>query len=1160
MAKTWTIEVGGSARNYRRIKFQSKLKTNKPAKFEGTIQYNANVDYWDLVEIKRDGTVEFKGFVEIIDIKWDENGRYLYIAGRDTKVIPWKKYSDNFSNMHEDTKGFFGRVKAQDLLTFLLRTPKSDFDPDVYPNNKEGWGIDVSKFSDFTAVRTSVGDPNYTKLRRRGYGWRNSGDPFASDTDVVDAEISNVDWTTNGAAPYLDIEDDGNYIESNIADATAVYSFTDLPATVTSVERVHLTIVWRPDQTWWFWINSECDVYISPDGGTTWIYKGVFGARESPIKPNPWRHFTFDISDLINTVSKVNDCRIKLVNKSTTLTTNITQAYLSVGYTTGGTQETYDRFDVPFATETIVGIYVESRMDDESYPRDYKIVTVDNTKEDLSGYTEEDGNNHIALVGTDHIDFDAYQDEDAWLRYDYGADYFGTYFKHTFTVKVVTDPVPEDGIMAGVWCLSNRLDDLQGLHLSGTDEFVALEIYRDPADIINGGAPCFRLWEQDGASGQGSYSPELVEGTTYSVEIERIGTSLIAIIYVGSTVFYTCSLTLAGGNNYRYVMPAVTANDGSAEHTDIDIDDLIIEKETTLVTVTSNTYRDIIHSWTPQSMNHLRIKITSQDASHSWGISQVYVYKAESCDYRVYKEAGCTPTYAADQYISALSFDSAYTTALGPLNLPRGRLIDVINTIVEQCHSAHVPYEWWLALDANNTFHFKDQKGGSPAVSFVTGTNLGRVARTKEVSDTVQRVRIIGRGEGKRQEDVSSDWVEDVTAMGIVNSFYEDIVSKKSMVDKTMSELVAEIHLNEEGGPKDQPIITVNNDSYASMAYTTGDEVTVTDSLTGTSGLHRIYNITKEVTGDGEVVVIVVDTPERDDADEWAELYRRLKELEIGGVTAADWTGEADKEDKISQDVITTSFEKSAKNDEDNTKRDIKDPSWYMEPNPSGYTAPNDAFNAGPQARGTPAQYSYANGRGWVHTNEWMKILGPDAGNAVQTLLIELRGESGEEIDVYMRLNPKLVFEMKIYEDTGTPVQWYNGDYFDVGLANGATDKGYFFRVKASGGAVFKIYACWNETGTPADTQERLIRTITRNIKYRLEIITEDNNRLVIFNVYDIDQQQKYPPSVVRTNMDRNMLVRPLYMYLSANDDNSNPNVRAVVYVYKFRTEWEKVQ
>jgi len=37
-------------------------------------------------------------------------------------------------------------------------------------------------------------------------------------------------------------------------------------------------------------------------------------------------------------------------------------------------------------------------------------------------------------------------------------------------------------------------------------------------------------------------------------------------------------------------------------------------------------------------------------------------------------------------------------------------------------------------------------------------------------------------------------------------------------------------------------------------------------------------------------------------------------------------------------------------------------------------------------------------------------------------------------------------------------------------------------------------------------------------------------------------------------------MVRPLYMFMKAFDDNGNPNVRATIYIYKFRTEWEKVQ
>jgi len=1498
MTRTWTIEVGGSARNYKNIKIERKLEKTSPTVFSAVIKYYSGINYFDLVEIKRDGIVEWKGFIESIEIKWGDTERYLKVGGRDTSVILWKKWSENFVNTYEDMKGFFGNVNANELLKFLLRTPKSDFDPDAYPNNKEGWGIDLSRLGEFEAARTSLGDPNYCKLRRRGYGWRNSGNPFAQAQKVVDGEISRVDWEAFGASPYLDVEDDANYIKSTtIKGGTAIYSFEDLTGSVTSVEKVHLTVVWKPDASWWSWIQAECRVYISGDGGSTWNYVGYFGGKGPTwLRPNPWRHFTFDISYYLNTASKVNAAQVKFVNQSDRLSTFITQAYLSIGYTTGGSQETYDWFDVRFETETIMGIYIESRMDDESYARNYEINTVSAETEELTQYSEVDPNGHITIVGTNHIDFDAYQDEDAYLYYDYGVDYFGTYFKHTFDIKV--DTVPEGGVslMAGVWCLSNRLDDLTGLHNSGTDEFIALEIYRGISGI-----PCFRLWEQDGSSEQGNYTGSLTEGTTYSVTIERIGTALTAIIYAGGTIFAKLSLTLTGGNNYQYCIPAITANSGSAGiHTNIDIEDLTIEKETTLISKSDNIYRDIIHSWTPRQMYHLRIRITSQDLNHSWAISQIYLYKAENIDYRVWKkdndelgtlyfrddnhtingltalqlgtsqsttgdgkgysfsnqkkksywgvriwkressgnqieitsgspvaivsreypsdynfgnqyprnsewinnpansmiimgpftaphtgtiktitaymfvpstcnckaviydadhnvrlgtsiqrsvnavslgqwesfvftgagidvteginyyfgicttatdvwylytnvnnstknwyrdnDATCSPpnpyagddsgsdkpciyaslyysvngiqsnswncsetifestdairikvygkfegstwtevyndpyhgwvseqmgqnkiidgiwtfyyytwyvypfdgyhtyvqlnwgksvwnthvfgkeeepSFSSNQYIHDVIFNSLYSPAIGPLNVPKSRLLDAVNNVIEVCHSAYIPYEWWLGMDANNTFYMDTQKGDnlSASISFVTGTNLGGTEKIGEVSDTAQRIKVVGRGEGKRAEDISSDWQEDTTEMEDVKTFYEDVISEKSLANKDVADIIANIRLKSESPPKLQLSLEINNDTYDSMAYNVGDTVTVTDSLTGTSGAFKIYNIIKRIDENGEQITMVVNSPLKTDEDEWNKIYRRLKDLELVGVIAADWGGEGTKQKQVSAEkAVSSFFEKTAKNDEDNTKRDIKDPSWYMDPSPTNYTPSQEAGageggsggTGGP--RGAPASYSYSNGIKWTHSDEWMKVQGPSAGNAIQTLLIELRGESGEEIDVYMKRNPKLVCEMKIYEDTGTPVQWYNGDYFDIGIYDGNTDKGFKFKIKALGGAVFQVYAVWNLTGNDSGEEKKLMRNLDRNKKYRFEILTEAENNLVIFNIYDMDETQTYPISAVVMDINPDMMVRPLYMFMKAFDDNGNPNVRATIYIYKFRTEWEKVQ
>ena len=1319
MAGAWTIEVGGVARKYKNIKFERKLDRKSPTKFSATVEYASNISYFDLVKIKRDGTVEWKGFVEEIDIDWDKEGRYLYISGRDTTIILWKKYIENFSSMHKDTGGFFGRINANELIKFLLRTPKSDPISD-YIKNKSGWGIAVGRMGELVSSRTGFGHPNWTKLRRRGYGWRNSGESEGTQKNVDSFDSTNSsNWTETGASPYLDAKDDDNYVKSGSVtgnDAVEIFGFSNLAANASCIEKVVLSVVWRPDTTYWSWINSHCDIYIWIESDSAWRYVGEFGGRKAPWKPNPWLTYSWDISDKFNSVDDVNKAKVKFMNMSSSLSTNITHAYLGVTYTAAGTQETYDLFDIPFEDETIMGIYIESRMDDESYPRHYKIVTVTNDKENLAAYSEEDPNSHITVVGTDHIDFDAYQNEDAYLYKD-TADYFGTYLKHTFDVKVVTDPVENDTRL-GVWVLSNYLDDLYGLD-TGSKDYVALLIVSGI-----GTGPYFQLRERDGADVQMTGdTTELTEGTTYSIEIERVGTKLTATIFTDSTLFVELSLTLTGGNKYRYCMPAVTynglasedvdtnlivnnfyvvhqdfthegavpwLNDGDTNyiwinnqvgsegsydeyydfyesdihtkyssidvdvatltlrckmsldttsctirpylkveasgswiscpaigvgttsysdyevtppagtldtlakikyarlkivyethgagagvvsiskawlhiegtgywtpdwHTDVDIDDLIIEKESApLVSVSPNTYRDIIHSWTPQSMNHLRVRITTADSNHSWGISQVYIYKAEDVDYRVYKETG-SPSFPDDQYILAISEDNQYSSPIGPLNVGIARLQDAINTVIKYAHESYIPYVWWLAMDDNNTFHIADRKGSDKhaTVTFNKGIQLGGVDKSQDVSDTVQRLKVMGRGEDKRQEEISSDWKEDTTAMNAVGTFIEDIIVERSLANKDVADTIALINLESEKDAKVQVKVYVSNDNYSSMACDVGDEVQIVDSLTATNDSLRIYNIIKSIEENGEHVTLVLGTPWKQIDDEWHEIYKRLKDLDLVGVYTADWMGEYDQASKVDvKESVTDFFEKTAMNDEETSAKEIKDPSWYVVPSPDNYTAPTGSLGDR-----SPERYDFGNGRRWERDDKKMILWGPTSGGGTQTLLVELRGPTNETTDITMSKNPKLVMELKAYEKTGeSPHLWKDNDYFNVGLVNGETNKGYFFKIKKESG-VFYAYGCWCETGDLAnDTVEEKIRTLTVNTKYRFEILTEADNQLVIFNIYDLDREQKYPPSVVVMGIDTSIVVRPLYMYLSSQQASEK---RAVVYIYRFRTEWEKV-
>src|SRR3989304_4352227 len=142
--KTYTIEIGGVSRKYTKIEYETKLENTTPTRFDATIEFDTDYAYFDLVEIKCNGTTEWKGFLEDYAIDWDSNGRYIKVGGRDTDVLRWKVWCENFTDMHSNTGGFFGQVNATELIKFVMRRPKSDLGLE-YSNNKSGWGIDAGK-------------------------------------------------------------------------------------------------------------------------------------------------------------------------------------------------------------------------------------------------------------------------------------------------------------------------------------------------------------------------------------------------------------------------------------------------------------------------------------------------------------------------------------------------------------------------------------------------------------------------------------------------------------------------------------------------------------------------------------------------------------------------------------------------------------------------------------------------------------------------------------------------------------------------------------------------------------------------------------------------------------------------------------------------------
>lgn len=1180
--KTYTLEIGGVERAYLTFNYEDKLDKATPSRFDATIKYYADIEYFDLVEIKCNGTTEWKGFLEDLEIDWKgSGGRKIFVGGRDNSIIVWKKWCENFSNFHEGTSGFFGRVNASKLLQFILRCPKSDLSPTLYPFNKSGWGLDNSKLTCSAIVaspntRYQTGYPQNVVFRKNGYGWRNSGNVFNTADTHVDTVESIGAWSHTGASPYIDTDTGLKYINSNGGRTnpdTCIFTFENLSsidATASSINRAILNVKWKPEAQFGWWALAETQIYLSPDAGTTWYNIGKLSGRNTFSNPTDWVTNSLDVSGIVTTVAEADAMKIKFVSDcgAYPLYTYISRAYISYSYAKNGNQQIGDEFDITFPDTEVMGIYFESRYDEDSYPRNYGLVNVGSAKDLYSGFVEVDPNSHISKTTT-HLDFDCYNNETAYTYKDNGVGGIGVYFDYYFRFKVVTDPVPTNGII-GIWGAGSTYGEMEALHAAGLHNIILL------VKDIGGAGPKFYLREvENGAEYFSSPSIQLGEGTEYTIRMVRRDDEVIAFIYNDENLmlFDTINLTLHNSaRTYRYLMACLTANTATNIHTNCDFDDLYHETYTSITSVSGNIYRDVIESWNPTTMNHIRIRISSTDA-HAWCITQLYIYAADTKDYRVCYEGGTAPTYSTDQYIRAITIDDSYVMPIGPLNVAKGRLSDAIQSIVDLCHTSYVPFEYWLDVDSSNTFHLTESKGTdvSGTVSFVKGTHIGGVSKVGTVSDTVQRVQVVGKGEGKIQDDVSSDWQESSTGMSQSHTWFEDIITEKTVINKDIANMLARIHLTTYGVAHESLEVIVNNDeAYAVNAYKSGDTVGVTDSLTGTYGTHRIFNIRKTVDGNGADITVNLDSKRVIPEEALKDLYNKIKQVSIAGTVASDWGAEETDQKQIDADKALTSIFSQSANNDDVSKTSIKDATWYRYPINMIYVK-EEAGTLG--STSTPAYYKEDNVSGgvtWAKDDKYMKFTGRTrAGN--QYLLVEMRDTDVDGIDEILLLsqNPKLTAEIKLVKnsnESGISKDWHDGDYFVVGLYNSeieagnTTGKGYTMIFQKEG-SFMNVYCSWNENGLISNIKRRYLTTVSisdiallNNYRYKVEIITNKDNRRVTMNLYDLSiASQKYPISMVIENITLSNVVRKAFFML--NSTYATIADKAQVYIYNVKTE-----
>lgn len=189
--------------------------------------------------------------------------------------------------------------------------------------------------------------------------------------------------------------------------------------------------------------------------------------------------------------------------------------------------------------------------------------------EDFTTYTEVDPNEHIDLVGTNHIDFDAWMNEDAYIYKDKGVDHFGD-FEHLIAVKIIS--VSDTWSQAFIWTLQNRVDTVSGI-AGEYEALIAINIVKSPGlnEIMLVEYYTTPVYYQENSWVYAAFD------TWYYLTIKKVGTSLTCKIYSDSartTLITTLSLTLHADHKFRYIFSANVWNNANARHYTIDIENL----------------------------------------------------------------------------------------------------------------------------------------------------------------------------------------------------------------------------------------------------------------------------------------------------------------------------------------------------------------------------------------------------------------------------------------------------------------------------------------------------------------------------------------------------------------------------------------------------------
>lgn len=1146
----YSIEIDGTPVKYKTINFTKRHPSEDCDEFSTIVEWGAAVSQFSAVIIKKSTTALFYGLVETINPMWDEGVRYKQLNGRCYKVYVWKKFTERFERGHID--GFFGAINPSKLAEFILRCPISE-DPSSSVFHRIGYGVDLNS-GVCSAIRTDrKTHAEWCRFRHLGFRWllgwyyeigSRVVDGYTQDTPTIDGcerqrewihsddvlgNETNTDllvdgrsnpwetddWTQVGANdPWLDVcDDDSHYIHVSSAaisggiQTQSYFTFADIGATYHAfdADRTNCSVYVKarlydggdgfPDSVtlrlyiWCWWLNNCAGEWVSV--GTVSVTSHTYADHSLSISGlfTNWGDYYV-----------INHARLKIVAESVNCTScgtctdcggvRVTCAWLRVNGVTIQWQNT----NTPWLDDDEAVHYIEGRrnyrydhywdfddIDTPSYGwRDHTINTAELKLKGL--------NNIIAGVGVDST-------VRVYVELSAGGGYTN--------VGEVTWAKAETSYVVKTINLLTTFPSITITQLNYLRMRLELRTSHDGADT----SYCRITYTYLNLNiAESNYQKE---DDWFKIDLGSDKTRVMGVLIESR---YTGNLF---ARNYAIETATAAAPTVWTER----------------ATKSGNDIRDILESWSPivTGVRYVRIRITD-DVNYGWEISQVFVWQGEDPDYDINGD-GTDLTIGA---VGSANF-ADYGNMIDPISFGFQRINEALSHICETAHASYVPWEWWVIHNATHDFVFKEKRGTdrSGTVIFERGKHIKSVDVSYTNRGTVQRARFVGRGEGKDQDEIASDWKVDAGGIAEVNTFYEAIISDKSVGDKTQADTLAKVYTTQHGKKRVELIVVLNYDPWEGT-YEVGDEIKIIDASLSIDDKFRLTVIERTITNEPtNETTLTLTNSWYDVADLWAEIKRELRNAGLTGTVLADWRGEGGNQNALSAEKMDDVWNAQAQNEEIEPPAEKDDDRWNV---------PNDGVNS--QEYRCDEDFFCIKGS---------KLADETAYFIKATLM---KDETFEDGWIDFDQSPRFVCEVKIpYEgsDPAAATDWRVGDFCRIWMHNDS-NKGFGFTIKRASGGL-EVWSYFLDAGG-AEHEVLLADTVNLNDKFRLEARVDWNEKLVKW-YYNNVMKAVFAFDSSETGSGTNMF--PVFVYHCTSNPVGGVSYWAWLFIYDFRAQavWE---